>query len=270
MSRDWKRYSWRLQEKKMTNWYGMYTLFAKEVWRFIKVTVQTILTPVVTVLLYLLVFSSVLSGKVEVYDGVGYVSFLIPGLIIMSMLQNAFANSSSSLFQSKMNNNIVFVLLAPLSNLEFYTAMVGASIVRGLLVGVGVWIASLWFAVVPVHSILFLLVFGFLGSGILGALGLIGAIFADKYDHIAAFQNFVILPLSFLSGVFFSIHTLPEFWESVSYYNPFFYMVDGFRYGFLGISDTSPVLSLSIVSLFFIALSMVSTFVLHKGYKMRG
>jgi ABC-2 type transport system permease protein len=254
----------------MINWRGLYTLFGKEVWRFIKVTVQTILTPVITVLLYLLVFSSVLSEKIQVYEGIGYVSFLIPGLIMMSMLQNAFANSSSSLFQSKMNGSIVFVLLAPFSNLEFYIAMVGASILRGLLVGLGVWIASMWFGSVPVHNLWVLLMFGILGSGILGALGLISSIFAEKWDHIAAFQNFVILPLSFLSGVFFSIHTLPEFWESVSYYNPFFYMVDGFRFGFLGVSDTSIQMSLFIVSIFFLCISLFSLFVLHKGYKLRG
>ncbi len=254
----------------MINWLGMFTLFRKELWRFIKVSIQTILTPVITVLLYLLVFLSVLSEKVEVYEGINYVKFLIPGLMIMSMLQNAFANSSSSLFQSKQNRNVIFMLLAPLSDMEFFTAYVGASIVRGLLVGMGVWIASLLFASLWAHNLWVLLVFGFLGCGILGALGLMGAICAEKWDHIAAFQNFVILPLSFLSGVFFSIHSLPPFWRSISYYNPFFYIVDGFRYGFLGVSDTNPFSSLVIVVVFFFLVSTACLIIFRSGYKLRG
>ena len=253
----------------MINWAGMFTLFRKEIWRFLKVSIQTILTPVITVMLYLLVFSSVLSEKMEVYEGIHYVKFLIPGLIIMSMLQNSFANSSSSLFQSKLNRNVIFMLLAPLSDSELYSAYVAASIVRGLMVGMGVWIASFLFYTTWVHNPWAVLSFGFLGCGILGALGLIGAICAEKWDHIAAFQNFVILPLSFLSGVFFSIHTLPSFWESVSYYNPFFYMVDGFRYGFLGVSDADPIHSLMVVFAFFATVSILCLWILHSGYKLR-
>ena len=247
----------------------MFTLFRKEIWRFLKVSIQTILTPVVTVLLYLLVFSSVLSDRIEVYDGIKYVKFLIPGLVIMAMLQNAFANSSSSMFQSKLNRNVIFMLLAPLSDMEVYSAYVLASIVRGLLVGAGVWLSSFLFSTLWIHNPWALLVFGFLGCGILGALGLIGAICAQKWDHIAAFQNFVILPLSFLSGVFFSIHTLPPLWEKVSYYNPFFYMVDGFRYGFLGVSDTNPTYSLLVVSVFFVMVSAVCLIIQHSGFRLR-
>ena len=253
----------------MINWRGAFTLFRKELWRFLKVSVQTILTPVITVLLYLLVFSSVLSDRLEVYKGIDYVKFLIPGLIIMSMLQNAFANSSSSLFQSKMNRNIVFMLLAPLSSLEIYLSYLMACVVRGLLVGAGVWITSFFFETIWMHNIIFVLAFGFLGSGILGGLGLIGAICSEKWEHIAAFQNFVILPLSFLSGVFFSIHTLPPFWEKVSYFNPFFYMVDGFRNGFLGISDINPVQSLIVTSIFFILVCIAGLLFLKSGYKIR-
>lgn len=253
----------------MINRGGMITLFKKEMWRFLKVSIQTILTPVVTVLLYLLVFSSVLKDRLEVYDGINYVKFLIPGLVVMAMLQNAFANSSSSIFQSKMNRNIVFMLLAPLSNLEIYTAYVGACIVRGIMVGIGVYITSFYFDAIWISNFALVIIFGFLGCGILGALGLLGAVCAEKWDHIAAFQNFVILPLSFLSGVFFSIHTLPPFWEKVSYYNPFFYMVDGFRHGFLGVSDTDPIRSLIITAAFFIAVSIVNLMVLKSGYKLR-
>lgn len=251
------------------NWYGLYTLFGKEVWRFMKVAIQTILTPVVIVLLYLLVFASVLKEHVEVYAGISYSSFLVPGLMMMSIIQNAFANSSSSLFQSKMLGNLVFVLVAPLSSLEWYLAFVGAAILRGLLVGIGVWVASLFFVVLPIHSVAILLVFSILGSAVLGALGLIAGLMADKWDHIAAFQNFIILPLSFLSGVFYSVHALPEFWQLVSHYNPFFYMIDGFRYGFLGVSDVDIGLSFVVASLFLLVVSGISLHLLKTGYKIR-
>ena len=251
------------------NWYGLYTLFGKEVWRFMKVGTQTILAPVVTVLLYLLVFASVLSGHVEVYEGVNYTAFLIPGLIMMSIIQNAFANSSSSLFQSKMTGSIVFQLLPPLSSLEFYLAFIGAAVVRGLLVGMGVWIAALWFVVLPIHNVWILLIFGMLGSAVLGTLGLIASQWAEKWDHISAFQSFLILPLTFLSGVFYRIESLPNFWEQASYYNPFFYMIDGFRYGFFGVSEMNIALSLTIVGIFFTIVSMVCLWLLHIGYKIR-
>jgi len=254
----------------MINWRGLYTLFGKEVWRFVKVAVQTILTPVVTVMLYLLIFSSVLSEKVEIYQGVTYTTFLVPGLIMMSMIQNAFANSSSSLFQSKINGSITFVLLAPISHLEFYTAFVGASIMRGIFVGVGVWLAAHLFVHLPVYNFIVLIAFSVLGTGILGTLGLVASIWAQKWDHISAFQNFVILPLSFLSGVFYSIRSLPQFWQHVSYYNPFFYMIDGFRYGFLGVSDISVWISVGIVSAFFIAISTMCLLLLRSGYSLRG
>jgi len=252
------------------NWYGTYTLFGKEVWRFMKVVAQTVFTPVITVLLYLLVFNSVLSKHVQVYAGVSYTTFLVPGLIMMSIIQNAFANTSSSLFQSKMTGNVVFMLVSPLSSLEIFIAYVGASVVRGLLVGLGVWLASLWFVVLPMHSLGILLIFAVLGSVILGSLGLIAALQAEKWDHVAAFQNFVILPFSFLSGVFYSVHSLPEFWRSTSQFNPFFYMIDGFRYGFLGQSDTHIGLSLLVVLFATIAVSGMSLYLLNIGYRMRG
>lgn len=251
------------------NWYGLYTLFAKEVWRFVKVGVQTILTPVITVLLYLLVFGSVLEEHVQVYPGISYIAFLVPGLIMMSVIQNAFSNSSSSLFQSKMTGSIVFMLLPPLSSGEFYLAFVGASIVRGLLVGLGVWVAALFFVTLPLYNVSILLIFALLGSGVLGALGVIASIWADKWDHISAFQNFAILPLTFLSGVFYRIENLPDFWEQLSYYNPFFYMIDGFRYGFFGVSEVDITISLMIVSVFFVAVSLICLWLLHIGYKIR-
>jgi ABC-2 type transport system permease protein len=251
------------------NGYGLYTLFNKEIWRFLKVTTQTILTPVVTILLYLLVFSSVLSEHVEVYSGISYVTFLVPGLMIMSIIQNAFANSSSSLFQAKSNGSVVFMLLAPLASWEIYCAFILASVVRGLLVGIGVWIAVIGFVKLPIYNFGVLFVFAVFGSAILGTLGFIAALGAEKWDHIAAFQNFVILPLTFLSGVFYRIDTLPPFWQQVSYYNPFFYMVDGFRYGFLGIADFHLGISLVVVSLFLFLVSIWCLWLLQMGYKIR-
>jgi len=251
------------------NWYGLYTLFGKEVWRFMKVAMQTILTPIITVLLYLLVFVSVLEEHVEVYEGISYTAFLIPGLMMMSIIQNAFSNSSSSLFQSKMMGSIVFLLLPPLSSWEFFLAYIGASILRGILVGIGVWIATLWFVILPINHLWALIAFAVLGSGVLGTLGLIASLWAEKWDHISAFQNFLILPLTFLSGVFYRIDSLPEFWGQLSYYNPFFYMIDGFRYGFFGVSEINVGISLAIVSFFFIIVTSWCLWLLHSGYKLR-
>jgi ABC-2 type transport system permease protein len=248
---------------------GFSTLFYKEILRFWKVSFQTILAPVLTALLYLLIFSHVLEAHVQVYPGVRYTAFLIPGLAMMSLLQNAFANSSSSLIQSKITGNIVFILLPPLSHLEFFGAYVLASAVRGVVVGLGVFVITAMFVPVPVQNLLWVVAFALLGSGILGTLGIIAGIWADKFDQLAAFQNFVIIPLTFLSGVFYSIHSLPPFWQQVSHFNPFFYMIDGFRYGFFGVSDVSPYLSLAIVGGSLLALSFATLSLLKCGYKLR-
>ena len=253
----------------MINKRGTYTLFAKEVSRFMKVAVQTIVTPIITILLYLLIFSSVLSKQIELYKGVGYSTFLIPGLIMMAILQNSFANNSSSLFQSKLNGNIVFMLLAPLSGLEIYIAYTASAIFRGLLVGIGAWIVSCGFEVIPVYNPFIMIAFALMGSGILGSFGMIAAICADKWDHIAAFQNFVVLPLSFLSGAFYSINTLPSLWQKISMFNPFLYVIDGFRYGFLGQSDISIILSFSVTACFLVLIGFISLWLLHSGYKLR-
>jgi len=251
------------------NWQGMYTLFHKELRRFGKVALQTVLAPIMTSLLYLLVFSHVLEEHVNVYNGVSYTAFLIPGLMMMSIIQNSFANSSSSLVQSKVTGNIIFVLLTPLSYLEFYLAFLGSSIVRGLSVGLGIFIVASFFVDLPLHNALWLLVFAIFSSAVLGSLGIIAGIWAEKFDHMAGFQNFIIMPLSFLSGVFYSIHSLPEFWQMLSKFNPFFYMIDGFRYGFFGVADVNPYLSLLVVSLFWFGFASLTLFMLHKGYKLR-
>lgn len=248
---------------------GFYTLFHKEWLRFWKVRVQTILAPVLTALLFLVVFAFSLRDRVQIFPGVEYAAFLVPGLAMMSVLQNAFANSSSSLMQSKMTGNIVFVLLPPLSNPEFFAAYLLAAMGRGLVVGAGVFLATVWFVDMQFAYPLWTLVFGFAGSAVMGVLGIIAGIHSDKVDELAAFQNFVILPLTFLSGVFYSIDSLPPFWQWLSHLNPIFYMVDGFRYGFFGQGDVSPWISLAIVSASFAALSFLTLWLLRSGYKLR-
>ncbi|WP_322047125.1 ABC transporter permease [Paraburkholderia sp. J67] len=248
---------------------GFRTLFYKEVLRFWKVAFQTVLAPVITALLYLTIFGHALRGHVEVYPGVEYTSFLIPGLVMMSVLQNAFANSSSSLIQSKITGNLVFVLLPPLAAWEMFGAYVLASIVRGLAVGAGVFVVTIWFIPMSFAAPLYIIAFAVLGSAILGTLGLIAGIWAEKFDQLAAFQNFLIMPLTFLSGVFYSTHTLPPVWREVSRLNPFFYMIDGFRYGFFGLSDINPLASLAIVFVFFVVLATLAMRLLASGYKLR-
>jgi ABC-2 type transport system permease protein len=248
---------------------GFRTLFYKELLRFWKVAFQTVLAPIITALLYLTIFGHALRGHVEVYPGVEYTSFLIPGLVMMSVLQNAFANSSSSLIQSKITGNLVFVLLPPLSHYEMFGAYVLAALARGLAVGFGVFIVTIWFVPVSFSAPLFIVLFAVFGAAILGTLGLIAGIWADKFDQLAAFQNFLIMPLTFLSGVFYSTHTLPPVWREVSRLNPFFYMIDGFRYGFFGVSDINPLVSLAIVAGFFVVLAVVAMRMLASGYKLR-
>lgn len=250
-------------------WWGFYTLFYKEWLRFWKVSVQTVLAPVLTALLYLLVFAHTLRGHVEAFPGVPYTAFLVPGLAMMSVLQNAFANSSSSLMQSKMTGNIIFVLLPPLSHREFFFAYLLAAIVRGFVVGLGVFAATVWFVELPLEHPLWTLAFALGGGGVMGALGIIAGIYSEKVDQLAAFQNFVILPLTFLSGVFYSIHSLPPFWQALSHLNPIFYMIDGFRYGFFGHADVPPAVSLAIVAACFFALSLLTLWLLKSGYKLR-
>ncbi len=251
------------------NWVGLYSLFRKEVMRFASVAVQTVFAPVVTALLYLLVFAQVMNTGLDGYEHISYGEFLIPGLIMMTVLQNAFANTSSSLIQSKMHGNLTFLLLSPISALEFFIAFVAASVVRGFFVGVGIYIVGVLFYGVTVHSWPLLLAFLVLSSALMGAMGLIAGLWADKYDHLAGFQNFVIMPLTFLSGVFYSIHSLPEFWQGVSQLNPFLYMVDGFRYAFYGKADMNVMFSLVFVAAFFVVLSLITLNLLKKGYKIR-
>ena len=248
---------------------GFKTLFYKECLRFWKVGFQTVLSPVLTAVLYLLIFGHVLEDHVQPFPGVSYTAFLVPGLVMMTVLQNAFANSSSSLIQSKITGNIVFVLLPPISYREFYAAYVIAAVLRGAMCGVGVLLAALPFASFDIAQPGWIVAFALIGGAFLASLGVIAGIWADKFDQLAAFQNFLIMPLTMLSGVFYSIHSLPAFWQGVSHFNPFFFMIDGFRYGFFGVSDVSPWTSIGVVLTCFIVLAVVTLQMLARGYKLR-
>ena len=248
---------------------GAGTLFYKELLRFWKVAFQTVAAPVLTAMMYLLIFGHVLEDRVQVFPGVGYTSFLVPGLVMMSVLQNAFANSASSLVQSKITGNLVFLLVTPLSHWAWYAAYVGASMVRGLAVGSGVFLVTVWFVPLHLAEPWWILIFAALGAGIMGSLGLVAGLWADKFDQMAAFQNFIIMPMTFLSGVFYSVQSLPGLWQVASHLNPFFYMIDGFRRGFFGHSDVSPWLSLSVVGTAFIVVAGLCLELLRRGYKLR-
>ncbi len=248
---------------------GFLTLFEKEFLRFWKVAFQTVAAPVLTALLYLLIFGHVLDEHVQVH-GVRYISFLVPGLVMMQVLQNAFANSSSSLIQAKITGSIVFVLLPPIPYSAFFAAYVLAAVARGLLVGLGVVLATVWFTDLRVVAPLWIVLFSVLGGALFAALGMIAGIWSEKFDQLASFQNFLIMPLTMLSGVFYSIYSLPTFWQQVSHYNPVFYMIDGFRYGFFGVSDVAPEISLTVVVACFAAVSFLTLGLLKRGWKLRG
>jgi ABC-2 type transport system permease protein len=250
----------------MTGWQ---TLFYKEILRFWKVGFQTVAAPVLTAMMYMLIFGHVLQGRVQVYDGVQYIAFLVPGLAMMSMLQNSFSNSSSSLIQSKVMGNLIFLMLTPLSHWAWFWAYVASSVVRGLAVGLGVIAVTSWYGGLHLEYPLWVIAYAALGCGLMGAMGIVAGLWAEKFDQLAAFQNFVIMPMTFLSGVFYSIHSLPAVWQTVSHFNPFFYMIDGFRYGFFGHSDVSPWMSLSVVCVAFVCVGAVAEYMLRTGYKVR-
>ncbi|MCX7072791.1 MAG: ABC transporter permease [Gammaproteobacteria bacterium] len=252
------------------NQLGFYTLLKKEVMRFWSVLGQTVTAPVLTALLYLLVFAQALQGRVVTgYDGVSYTQFLLPGLVMMTVLQNAFANTSSSLAQSKVNGNLVFLLMAPIGPIEMFLAYVGAALVRALLVALAMLAVAGPLVGLPIANPVALLAMFLLAGSALAVLGMIAGIVSTKFDHLAAFSNFIITPLSFLSGVFYSVHSLPPIWFTASHLNPFFYMIDGFRYGFFGHADVSIWLSLGWTAGFFVLMATICLWMLVTGYKLR-
>ncbi len=248
---------------------GFTTLLMKEIMRFWSVLGQTVTAPVITALLYLLVFAQALAGRASAYEGVSYTEFLVPGLVMMAVMQNAFANTSSSLTQSKVMGNIVFLQMAPLGPWEWFGAYVLAALVRSALVAVAMLIVTLLFVPLPLHQPLALIAMFLLSASSLAVLGLIAGIVAQKFDHIAAFTNFFINPLSFLSGVFYSVHSLPKFWYAASHLNPFFYMIDGFRYGFFGRADVPILHSIAWTGGFFAIVTAVCLWMLLTGYRMQ-
>ena len=248
---------------------GFRTLLKKEVMRFTSVLAQTVTAPVITALLYLLVFAQALGDRASAYEGISYTQFLLPGLIMMSVIQNAFANTSSSLIQSKMMGNLVFLMMAPLGPIEWFAAYVLAALIRVTLVLIAMLAVTYPFVHLPLEAPMTLIAHFLLAGGSLAVLGLIAAILAQKFDHIATFTNFFITPLSFLSGVFYSVHSLPPLWHEVSHLNPFFYMIDGFRYGFFGKADVAAWVSLGWSAGFFVVASTVCLALLHRGYRLR-
>lgn len=251
------------------NWRGLWTLYMKEVRRFLNVFTQTLLAPMVTTLLFLAIFTLALGGRGRDLGGVPFSSFLAPGLIMMALVQNAFANTSSSLVIAKVQGNIVDVLMPPLSPAELALGIAGGGVTRGLMValavGLGMWI----FVPVTIHNPLFILYHGVMASLMLSLLGMIGGIWAEKFDHIAAVTNFVITPFSFLSGTFYSIQRLPEAWQVVAHFNPFFYMIDGFRYGFIGHADGNLWLGIAVMAGFNLFLWLVTYQMFATGYRLK-
>jgi ABC-2 type transport system permease protein len=253
------------------NWPGLRALYVKEVRRFFKVQLQTIWAPAITTLLYLVIFSVALGGSGRTVLGHGFADFIAPGLIVMGMLQNAFANSSFSLLVGKIQGTIVDYLMPPLSNGELLTALAGASVTRALLVGLVVWgIMQLWpgVHVMPRH-LWAVLWFGVLGSLFLALLGLMTSIWAEKFDHAAAVSNFVVAPLSLLSGTFYSVESLSPTFQAISHANPFFYIISGFRYGFLGDADTSVTTGAVVVLAIDIVMAAACYALLRSGWKLK-
>jgi len=254
------------------NWIGFWTLLMKEVRRFVKVYMQTIAAPVVTTLLYYVVFSlamSSASGSAQPVDGVPFFIFLAPGLIMMGMSQNAFANTSSSVMISKVQGNIVDVLMTPISPVELALAYVLGGVVRGLVVGVVTALAIDLLLPVRIYDFGAVLGFAVLATMMLSLLGVIGAIWADKFDHIAAVTNFIVTPLTFLSGTFYSVDRFPPILHAAAHLNPFFYMIDGFRYGFIGHADAPLLQGVAVLVGVNMVLWAVTLRMLVTGYKLK-
>jgi len=251
------------------NWRGLWTLYTKEVRRFLNVFTQTLVAPMVTTLLFLAIFALALGGAGRAVEGVPYILFLAPGLIMMTLMQNAFANTSSSIVIAKVQGNIVDVLMPPLSATELALGIVGGGVTRGLMVGCVAALAMSIFVTLNIHDPLTLVYHAVNGALMLALLGLIGGIWAEKFDHMAAITNFVITPFSFLSGTFYSIERLPETWRLVAQFNPFFYLIDGFRYGFIGHADGSlPIGYLTVLSVN-LALWAIAHRMFATGYRLK-
>jgi ABC-2 type transport system permease protein len=256
---------------RSVNWGGLKTLYLKEVRRFFKVQLQTIWAPAITTLLFLVIFTVALGRSGRTVMGVPFADFLAPGLIIMGMIQAAFANSSFSLLVGKIQGNIVDYLMPPLSTGELIAGLVGASVTRAVLVGLALWLAMVVWPDVHVtpHNFFVIFWFGIMGSTMLAFLGLLTSIWAEKFDHAAAVSNFVVAPLSLLSGTFYSIESLAPAFQAVSHTNPFFYIISGFRFGFIGVSDSPLLLGGALLLAINLALAALTYWLLKKGWKLK-
>lgn len=251
------------------NWLGLWTLYKKEVRRFLKVSFQTVLAPVATTLLYMMVFALAIGVTREAPGGVPFVVFLAPGLIMMGLLNNAFANSSSSLIVAKVQGNTVDFLMPPLSAGELAAAFIGGAITRGVMVAAASAVVIIPFASLPVSHVWAIAFFGIGAAAMLGMVGVIAGVWAEKFDHLAVITNFIIMPLSFLSGTFYSISILPEPFQTISHFNPFFYLIDGFRYGFIGHADGDIAVGVAITLAINAALLAACYGVLRSGWRLR-
>ena len=251
------------------NWLGVYTLYMREVRRFLKVYTQTIIGPVVTTLLFLAIFALSIGSQIKVVGEVPFIQFLLPGLIMMAIVQNAFANTSSSMLIAKVQGNIVDTLMPPFTAHELTFALALGGVTRGVVVGFAVAVVTALFVPFQIHSFGYIAFYAVAASLMLSLLGLIGGVWAEKFDHVAGLTNFIITPLSFLSGTFYSIHRLPEAVQAVAYFNPFFYMIDGFRYGFIGYSDASLSTGMVVVAIMDLGLWVVCWLMFKTGYRLK-
>ncbi len=248
---------------------GLKTLVRREVGRFMNVYTQTIVAPVITTLMFYTVFALAFGGIERLVGDMPYMTFLAPGLLMMTMVQNAFANTSSSMVIAKVQGNIVDVLMPPLSPMEFYLGYTVGGILRGIAVGVATGLALILFVDLPVAHPGIIIAFAVLGTMLLSSLGLAAGIWSDKFDHIAAVTNFIVTPMTFLSGTFYSVSQLPEIWQKLAHFNPFFYMIDGFRYGFIDHADGNIVIGLVLLTVVNILLSLLTWKMIRSGYKIK-
>jgi ABC-2 type transport system permease protein len=251
------------------NWLGLWTLYVREVRRFVKVATQTVLAPLVTTMLFLAIFSLALGRGDAAMGGVPFLVFLAPGLIMMAMVQNAFANTSSSLMIAKIQGNIVDVLMPPLSPGELTLGFAAGGVSRGLAVGLAVGLAMWAVVPMPIHDPGFILFHAVAASLLLSFIGVLGGVWSEKFDHLAAVTNFVITPFAFLSGTFYSVERLPAFWYVVAHLNPFFYMIDGFRYGFIGHADGSLAAGIAVMTIANLALAWLTHRLFATGYRLK-
>ena len=260
---------YKIKSFKGFNWIGFYTLYKKEVKRFFNVFAQTILAPAVTTILFYVIFTLSIDRNFLISGNYSYSEFLAPGLICMAIMQNAFANTSSSILISKVQGNIVDVLMPPISELELTFSYSLGGVTRGILIGLTVFILINFFVPIKVNNLVIVLFFAFSSSLLLSLLGILCGVWAKKFDHMASITNFIILPLTFLSGTFYTIDRLPEFWHFLASWNPFFYMIDGFRFGFLGQGDSNLFLGFIIMFVGNLILLTLTIYIFKKGYGLR-